>query len=143
MSSILDRRAFIRLCSACAAFLAPAAHPQAKPAAPVSRGAVKNRKNFVGIQTRSYAWVDEGIDKVLDNMQQKGDVNTIWAYTFGYGETRLKKGGPIMLPDHGVSGDSVVGGVFYDYDPKYFQNTTLFRSMHTTGFECQRSSFCF
>jgi hypothetical protein len=125
MSSILDRRAFIRLCSACAAFLSQAAHPQAKPAAPVSRGPVKNRKNFVGIQTRSYAWVDEGIDQVLDNMQQKGDVNTVWAYTFGYAETHLKKGGPIMLPDHGISGDSVTGGVYYDYDAKYFGNTTL------------------
>lgn len=97
MNSMLDRRAFIRLCSACAAFLTQAAHPQEKPALLASRAPVKNRKNFVGIQVRSYAWVDEGIDQVLDNMQQKGDVNTVWAYTFGYGETRLHKGGPIML----------------------------------------------
>jgi len=30
-----------------------------------------------------------------------------------------------MLPDHGVSGDSVAGGVFYDYDLKFFQNTPI------------------
>jgi hypothetical protein len=107
------------------AFLTPVAQPQEKPAPPVAHGGVRNRKNYVGIQTRSYAWVDEGVDQVLDNMQQKGDVNTIWAYTFAYGETRLQKGGPIMLPDHGVSGTSVTGGVYYDYDPRYFQNTTL------------------
>jgi hypothetical protein len=107
------------------AFLTPVARPQEKQAPPVARGPVKNRKNYVGIQTRSYAWVDEGVDQVLDNMQQKGEVNSIWAYTFAYGETRLQKGGPIMLPDHGVSGTSVTGGVYYDYDPKYFQNTAL------------------
>jgi hypothetical protein len=125
MSSILDRRAFIRLGSACAAFLAQAAHSQTKPAPAANRSAVKNRKNFVGIQVRGFAWVDEGVDKVLDNLQQKGDVNTVWAYTFSYGETRLKKNGPIPLPDHGVEGNTIAGGAFYDYDPKYFQNTML------------------
>jgi len=125
MNSNLDRRAFIRLCSACAAFFTSAAHSQTKPAPPAARGPVKNRKNYVGIQSRSFAWVDEGVDQVLDNMQQKGGVNTVWAYTFAYGETRLRKGGPSVLPDHGAYGDSVTGGVYYDYDPKYFQSTPL------------------
>jgi hypothetical protein len=89
------------------------------------RSKVKNRKNFVGIQVRGFSWVDEGVDPVLDNMQQKGDVNTVWAYTFSYGETRLRKDGPIPLPDHGKPGDTVAGGAFYDYNPKYFQNTML------------------
>jgi hypothetical protein len=86
---------------------------------------VKNRKNFAGIQVRGFAWVDEGVDQVLDNLQKKGDVNTVWAYTFSYGETRLRKDGPIPLPDHGKAGDTIAGGAFYDYDPKYFQNTIL------------------
>jgi hypothetical protein len=65
---------------------------------------------------------------VLDNIQHKGDVNTVWAYTFVYGESRLSKGA--TLPDHGKSGTSVTGGALYDYDPKYFQDTMLkdFRS---------------
>jgi hypothetical protein len=93
MSSILDRRSFIRLCSAAAAFMSRAGHAQVAPARPARRGsreAVNNRKNFVAIQVRGFGWVDEGVDAVLDNIQQKGDVNTVWAYTFGYGETRLK-----------------------------------------------------
>lgn len=129
MNSILDRRAFIGLSSACAALLTQAAHPQAAPPPRANRVAVKNRKNLVAIQVRGFAWVDEGVDQVLDNIQQKGDVNTVWAYTFGYGEQRLKKGG--SLPDHGISGTSdVTAGAFYDYDPKYFQNTIIkeFRS---------------
>jgi hypothetical protein len=128
MNSILDRRTFIQLCTACAAFLTKAARPQVAPVPRVGRGQVKSRKNVVAIQVRAFGWVDEGVDQVLDNIQNKGDVNTVWAYTFGYGETRLKRG--VALPDHGISGDSVTGGAFYDYDPKYFQNTILkeFRS---------------
>ena len=149
MKSRLDRRTFLRLASASAALMAQEARPQAAPpsasqpasraaspattqAAPAGRrgrvAAVASRKNFVGIQVRAFGWVDEGIDQVLDNIQKKGDVNTVWAYTFSYGEARLRTGGG--LPDHGVSGTGGGAGAFYDYDPKYFQNTILkdFRS---------------
>ena len=125
MISILDRRAFIRLCAAFSAFLTQTGRSQDIPAPRVSRVPVKNRKNFVGIQVRGFAWVDEGVDQVLDNIQKKGDVNTPWAYTFSYGEARLRKDGPIPLPDHGKPGNSIAGGAFYDYDPKYFRNTIL------------------
>jgi hypothetical protein len=106
MNSILDRRTFVRLASAAAALFTQSARAQAAPAqaqtprpvpAPVPRGgrrapAANGRKNFVGIQVRGFAWVDEGIDQVLDNLQNKGDVNTVWAYTFAYGEQRLRTG---------------------------------------------------
>jgi hypothetical protein len=123
----LDRRTFIRLSTAFAAFLTRPIQSQTQPivAPRVSRVPVKNRKNYVGIQVRGFAWVDEGVEQVLDNLQEKGDVNTVWAYTFSYGETRLQKNGPIPLPDHGKPGNTVAGGAFYDYDPKYFQNTIL------------------
>jgi hypothetical protein len=126
--SIFDRRAFLRLCAATGAFLSQKAHSQNLQTPldpPVSRVPAKNRKNFVGIQVRGFAWVDEGVEQVLDNLQQKGDVNTVWAYTFSYGETRLQKNGPIPLPDHGKPGNTVAGAAFYDYDPKYFRNTIL------------------
>ena len=132
MSSLFDRRDFLRLCSASAAFLTQAAHPQSKPAVapPVNKSGVRNRKNFVALQVKPFSWVDEGVDQVLDNLQQKGNVNTIFAYTFDYEETRLNKSGEAILPDHGVSGGPLIGGAFYDYDPKYFQGTVLkdFRS---------------
>src|SRR3989442_5329131 len=126
MNSTLARRTFVRLCSAGAAFI-----PQARTAPQINRNAVKNRKNFVAIQVKPYAWIDEGIDRVLDNLQQKGNVNTVWAYTYDYAEARMTRNGAIPLPDHGVEGDPhFVGGAFYDYDPKYFRNTILkdFRS---------------
>src|SRR5690348_13823775 len=112
--SIFDRRAFLRLGAAFGAFLAQTARPQQTPAPRVTRVPVKNRRNFVGIQVRGFSWVDEGVDQVLDNIQQKGNVNTVWAYTFSYGESRLRKNGPIPLPDHGKPGDSIAGGAFYD-----------------------------
>jgi hypothetical protein len=135
MSSVLNRRAFIQICSAAAAFLTRSARPQVKSVPRIGKGSVKNRKNFVGIQVRAFAWLDEGIDQVLDNIQNKGDVNTVWAYTFGYGEQRLRKG--VSLPDHGIplaSGSTdVIAGGFYDYDPKYFQNTIL-KDFRATGY---------
>jgi hypothetical protein len=139
---MLDRRSFLRLASATAAFFAQKARPQtATPPSSVRgtpqgvRGPVSNRKNFVGIQVRGFAWVDEGIDHVLDNIQHKGEVNTVWAYTFAYGEQRLRKGGG--LPDHGTAltaaNTGVNAGALYDYDAKYFQNTSL-RDFRLSGY---------
>ena len=67
--------------------------PRPQPHAPPAALALPptSRKNFVGIQVRGFAWVDEGVDQVLDNIQKKGDVNTVWAYTFAYGEQRLRR----------------------------------------------------
>jgi hypothetical protein len=125
------RRAFLRMCTACAAFLSQSTVRQARAAPQGARGSTKHRKNFVAIQMKPYAWVDEGIDQALDNIQQKGAVNTVWAYTYDYSEARMTREGAIPLPDHGKPGSpEFVGGAFYNYDPKYFHDTILkdFRS---------------
>ncbi len=131
MSSFLGRRSFFQLCSACAAFLTARSAPQAQAAPQRARNGVKNRKNFVAIQMKVHAWIDEGVEHVLDNLQ-KGGVNTVWAYTYDYemGPRNTPTSG-IPLPDHGKYGDpAFTGGAFYDYNPKYFRNTMLsdFRS---------------
>ncbi len=136
MNSPLDRRTFLRLASATAAFFTQSARPQAQtpaaptPARPAPRGpraAAKGRKNYVGIQVRGFAWVDEGVDQVLDNLQHKGNVNTVWAYTFAYGEQRLRTGAG--FPDHGHplsdANTGINAGALFDYDLKYFQNTSV------------------
>ncbi len=127
MMQTFARRSFLRLCSACAAFLAGRSGARSSAVAQTRRGgAVRNRKNFVAIQVKPYAWVDEGIDRLLDNIQQKGNVNTVWAYTYDYAEARMRRDGPIPLPDHGVPGSpDFTGGAFYDYDRKYFRDTIL------------------
>ncbi|HUA91194.1 MAG TPA: hypothetical protein VL991_01435 [Terracidiphilus sp.] len=130
---LLDRRGFLRLSSACAALLSRPALAQAAktPPRPADRSATRNRKNVVAIQVKPFAWKDEGIDRLLDNIQNKGAVNTVWAYTYDYSEEHMTRDGAIPLPDHGVpGGPGFVGGAFYDYDPKYFRDTILkdFRS---------------
>src|SRR5579864_5927981 len=121
----LDRRAFARLCSACAAFLAGGRTPAKAAPQEYRNVAIKHRKNYVGIQVKPYAWVDEGVDQLLDNLE-KGAVNTVWAYTYDFSEARMTPNGTIPLPDHGKAGPpTFIGGAFYDYDPKYFRNTTL------------------
>ena len=120
------RRAFLRLCSACAAFLGQSSVRMARSAPQRTPAAVKHRPHVVAIQMKPYAWVDEGVEKALDTIQQKGAVNTVWAYTYDFAEARMTPDGPIPLPDHGKPGSSTfVGGAFYDYDPKYFRDTIL------------------
>lgn len=146
MNSPLDRRSFLRLASATAAFFAqkassqiaapaqPAARPPGRPA-PRGPRTERARKDFVGIQVRGFAWVDEGVDQVLDNIQNKGDVNTVWAYTYAYGEQRLRTGAG--FPDHGhplsAANAGVNAGALYDYDPRFFQNTVL-KDFRLTGY---------
>lgn len=133
MSRIFDRRTFIQLCSALAAWAAGPSRAQPQSVARAYGGKVKHRNTVVLIAVPPYVWIDEGTDQALDNMQGKGDVNTVWAYTNCYGQHRIRKGGPRPLPDHGIydpSSKPYVGGAFFDYDKKYFQDTILkdFRS---------------
>src|ERR1700748_118519 len=112
--------------------------PTAAPAATKSSGLdargypTVNRKNVMGIQVKAYAWLDEEIDKLLDNLQEKGNVNTVLAFTYLSDPTDIVTGS-IPLPDHGTFGANKppsTGGANYDYDMKYFRHTTLkdFRS---------------
>ena len=92
--------------------------------------ATKTRPNVVAIQTKPFSWIDEGIDTVLDNLQQKGAVNTVYSYTYDTDPNRIHKNG--RLPGHGkFAPDGLrTGGGYFDYDPKFFLDTNIkeFRS---------------
>jgi hypothetical protein len=125
MSVEFTRRHFVQLLTAATAAgsLRPCAEITA--AIPASSIQTKNRKNVVATQVKAYAWEDEGIDKLLDNLQEKGNVNTVFAFTFLSEPTDVS--GKIPLPDHGTFSKAhpEIGGAFYDYDLKYFADTTL------------------
>src|ERR1700743_2544706 len=98
MNPELNRRRFVQMMAALSAGAGMRAKGQAKAAAPrPNPNATVNRKNVVGTQVKAYAWMDEGIDKLLDNLQEKGNINTVFAFTFLAGSGRIEKGGPFIL----------------------------------------------
>jgi len=139
MGLALDRRKFLAMLSALATRLGSGAGAQTMSAGhKVSTRTTRFRKNLVGIQIEPFAWMDEGIDKVLDILQERANVNTVYAYTYDFHGGRITKGGSTPLPDHGSYATSALkGGAFYDYDMKYFQHTTLkdFRSRDFGNFD--------
>ena len=114
----MDRRTFIQ--SASAAALAATAPAQRAAAAPVT-------SKMIGIQVGAVSFVDEGVEKALDEFQSDAAINTLFVATFTYGRGiagRQVPGQP--LPDHGkqsYDSDTFYGGCFTAVDPNYFAST--------------------
>jgi len=84
----MNRRSFLQ--STVAGALAPGLKAQQPPAA-----------RTLGIQIGAVSFADEGVEKVLDTLQQSASINTIFLATFTYGRGiagRQVPGQP--LPDH-------------------------------------------
>lgn len=83
----------------------------------------------IGIQIDAYSFVDEGTDKVLDILQEKGAVNALCLSTFSYDRGisgRQIPGRP--FPDHGSqeSDEKIFhGGNYATPHPEYYKNTIL------------------
>jgi len=126
MGSEVSRRRFVQILAALstASSLPAGAAESARQTSPDASKTI-NRKNLVATQVKAYAWQDEGIDALLDNLQEKGNVNTAFAFTFNSEAT--DQSGKIPLPDHGTYGraNPEIGGAFYDYDLQYFVDTML------------------
>ena len=82
-----------------------------------------------GIQIGAVSFVDEGVEKVLDIVEKRGAVNTLFLTVFTYGRGlagRQLPGEP--FPDHGsqVSDDKTFhGGNYAIPHPQYYKNTVL------------------
>jgi hypothetical protein len=82
---------------------------------------------MIGIQVGAVSFVDEGVEKVLDEFQTDAAINTLFVATFTYGRGiagRQVPGQP--LPDHGKQSydtDNFFGGCYTAVDPKYFAST--------------------
>jgi hypothetical protein len=97
--SPLSRRSFIKATASLSA--AAAVQPQAMFSADAGQPAVPHRK-VIGIQIGAVSFVDEGVEEVLDVLQSRGAVNTIFLAAFTYGRGlagRQIPGQP--FPDHG------------------------------------------
>ncbi|HEY3835212.1 MAG TPA: hypothetical protein VGL72_01510 [Bryobacteraceae bacterium] len=87
------------------------------------------KDRMIGLQIGAVSFVDEGVEPVLDILQSKGAVNTLFiaAFTFGRGIAgRQVPGQP--LPDHGkqeYDTGTFHGGSYASIHEKYYANTPL------------------
>jgi len=122
-SESLSRRDF--LAAGAGLSLAAIAQPSTLTSAELPRAASK----MIGIQIGAVSFVDEGVDQVLDILQEKGAVNTLFLTTFTYGRGlagRQIPGQP--FPDHGVQESDAEffhGGNYATPHPEFYRNTIL------------------
>jgi hypothetical protein len=87
------------------------------------------RGKTVGIQVGSVSFVDEGVETVLDILQERGRVDTVYLTAFTYGRGlagRQVPGQP--FPDHGVRRSdegSFRGGNYARPHPRFYRDTVL------------------
>src|SRR5690349_13749604 len=82
----------------------------------------------IGIQVGAVSFVDEGVEQVLDILQERAHVNTIFLAVFTYGRGiagRQVPGQP--LPDHGKQEYDLNfhGGNFATPHPEFYRHTVL------------------
>jgi len=86
-----------------------------------------DKKRFVAIQIGARSFVDEGIDKCLDTLQEKAAVNVLMSTVFTYGRGlagRQVPGQP--LPDHGAQQyDEVHGGSYTKFHPEFYAKSVI------------------
>lgn len=121
VSSSQSRRTFLKTSAALAA----------ASIAPFETGFTAESKTspMIGLQIGAVSFVDEGTDQVLDILQQRGAINTIFLTTFTYGRGlagRQIPGQP--FPDHGSKESdekTFHGGNYATPHPEYYQSTVL------------------
>jgi hypothetical protein len=113
----VNRREFLKITAGAGAALAMPASGQAATSS-----------KTIGIQAGAVSFVDEGTERVLDVLQERALVNTIFLAVFTYGRGiagRQIPGQP--LPDHGKQEYDLNfhGGNFATPHPQYYKNTVL------------------
>jgi hypothetical protein len=83
---------------------------------------------MVGIQVGAISFVDEGTEKVLDILQERAGVNTLFLAVFTYGRGIAGRQIPgYPLPDHGKQEYDLNyhGGNFATPHPQYYRDTVI------------------
>lgn len=82
-----------------------------------------------GIQIGAVSFVDEGVAKVLDIVQQRAAINTLFLTTFTHGRGLAGRQIPgLPFPDHGAQESDARtfhGGNYATPHPEYYKNTVL------------------
>ncbi|MCC7449376.1 MAG: hypothetical protein IT324_18300 [Anaerolineae bacterium] len=78
---------------------------------------------FVGIQIGAISFIDEGVEKVLDILQEKAGVNALMISALSWSRGNAGRAA-YGFPDHGVQEpDNLQGGGFFELDPDYYEAT--------------------
>ncbi len=117
LNSDVNRREFLKITAGASAALAMPT---------LGHTAVSSK--MIGIQVGAISFVDEGTEKVLDILQERASVNTLFLAVFTYGRGiagRQIPGQP--LPDHGKQEYDLNfhGGNFATPHPQYYKNTVI------------------
>ncbi len=91
-------------------------------------GETARTQKMIGIQVGAISFVDEGTEAVLDILQERGAVNTIFLATFTYGRGIAGRQVPNQpLPDHGKQEYDLNfhGGNYATPHPQFYLNTIL------------------
>ena len=86
------------------------------------------RHRLVGMQVGAVSFLDEGTEQVLDILQERGAVNTLFLATFSYGRgTQGRQVQREPLPDHGKQEYDLTfhGGNYATPHAKYYTRTSL------------------
>jgi hypothetical protein len=103
----------------------------------------KEEQKFVGIQISPVSFIDEGIDEVLDTLQNRVGINVLLIGTVSW--LGLKVGRSISYeldgwPDHGVPKPlALKGGAYFNPDKRFYRTTFIddfrARDPETEGFD--------
>ncbi len=78
---------------------------------------------FVGIQIGAISFIDEGVEPVLDLLQEKAGVNALLISALSWSRGNAGRAA-FGFPDHGVAEpDHLKGGAFYRPNPRYYAAT--------------------
>ena len=80
-------------------------------------------KTFVGIQIGAISFVDEGVEPVLDLLQEKAGVNALFISALSWSRGNAGRAA-YGFPDHGVQApDHLKGGAFFRPNPNFYGPT--------------------
>ncbi len=124
--AIASRRDFLQAGLGVAAAAATPSWVNAASATPAANASAAPDK-MIGIQIGAISFVDEGVNKVLDILQERGQVNALFLSTFTYdGGTGGRQVKSRPLPDHGVQAyDNFHGGNFATPHRQFYTDTVF------------------
>ena len=122
----MPRRDFLKAGASLTAFAAAGTLPTTSVLQAAESPAARKS---IGIQIGSVSFVDEGTEKVLDLLQERGAIDTVYLTTFTYGRGlagRQLPGHP--FPDHGLRQSDETffhGGNYATPHPEFYRDTVL------------------